>query len=129
MKKIYLYVNSTTQRCPNKIFKTFLIEDFSICHRRQIHECRNGERGHAVSFLGIHKSDVWYRVRRRDVWNEFPNSFSFYGLDSARGVHGWGFHSTNSTHIDIYVDHQRCGMALFENAQNISAQILKGAQA
>ncbi len=27
-KKIYLYVNSTTQRCPNKIFKTFLIEDF-----------------------------------------------------------------------------------------------------
>ena len=26
--KMYLYVNSTTQRCPNKIFKTFLIEDF-----------------------------------------------------------------------------------------------------
>jgi hypothetical protein len=26
--KIYLYVNSTTQRCSNKIFKTFLIEDF-----------------------------------------------------------------------------------------------------
>ncbi len=25
--KMYLYVNSTTQRCPNKIFKTFLIED------------------------------------------------------------------------------------------------------
>jgi hypothetical protein len=24
----YLYVNSTTQRCPNKIIKTFLIEDF-----------------------------------------------------------------------------------------------------
>ncbi len=30
--KIYLYVKSTTQRCPNKIFKTFLIEDFFICH-------------------------------------------------------------------------------------------------
>jgi hypothetical protein len=26
-EKIYLYVNSTTQRCPNKIIKTFLIED------------------------------------------------------------------------------------------------------
>jgi hypothetical protein len=26
--KLYLYVNSTTQRCPNKIIKTFLIEDF-----------------------------------------------------------------------------------------------------
>jgi hypothetical protein len=26
--KIYIYVNSTTQRCPNKIIKNFLIEDF-----------------------------------------------------------------------------------------------------
>jgi hypothetical protein len=25
-EKIYLYVNSTTERCPNKIIKTFLIE-------------------------------------------------------------------------------------------------------
>ncbi len=30
--KIYIYVNSNTQRCPNKITKIFLIEDFSICH-------------------------------------------------------------------------------------------------
>jgi hypothetical protein len=28
MKKIYLYVHSTTQRCLNKIFKTFQIGDF-----------------------------------------------------------------------------------------------------
>ncbi len=27
-KKIYIYVNSTTQSCPNKIIKIFLIEDF-----------------------------------------------------------------------------------------------------
>ncbi len=27
-EKIFLYVNSTTQRCPNKIIKTFLIVDF-----------------------------------------------------------------------------------------------------
>jgi hypothetical protein len=26
--KIYLYVNSTVHRCPNKIIKNFLIEDF-----------------------------------------------------------------------------------------------------
>ncbi len=26
--KIYIYVNSTTQRCPNKIIKVFLLEDF-----------------------------------------------------------------------------------------------------
>ncbi len=35
-EKNYLYVNSTTQRCPtppNKIIKTFLVEDFCICHR------------------------------------------------------------------------------------------------
>ncbi len=31
-EKLHLYVNSTTQRCPNKIIKTVLIEDFSICH-------------------------------------------------------------------------------------------------
>jgi hypothetical protein len=26
--KMYIYVNSTTQRCPNKIIKIFLLEDF-----------------------------------------------------------------------------------------------------
>ncbi len=26
--KVYLWVNSTSQRCPNKIIKTFMIEDF-----------------------------------------------------------------------------------------------------
>jgi hypothetical protein len=29
-KKNYFYVDSTTQRCPNIIFKTFLIEYFSF---------------------------------------------------------------------------------------------------
>jgi len=31
-EKMYLYVNPTTQRCPNNS-KTFLNEDFFICHR------------------------------------------------------------------------------------------------
>jgi hypothetical protein len=35
--KIYLHVNSTIQRCPNKIIKKFLIEDFFICHHCQRH--------------------------------------------------------------------------------------------
>jgi hypothetical protein len=26
--KMHIYVNSTTQRCPNKIIKIFLLEDF-----------------------------------------------------------------------------------------------------
>jgi hypothetical protein len=30
--KIYIYVNSTTQRCSNKIIKNFLIEDFFHLH-------------------------------------------------------------------------------------------------
>jgi hypothetical protein len=28
LKNCYLYVNSTSQRCPNKIIKTFWIQDF-----------------------------------------------------------------------------------------------------
>ena len=35
--KMYIYVNSAIQRCPNKIIKIFLIEDFFICHRCQWH--------------------------------------------------------------------------------------------
>jgi hypothetical protein len=34
--KIYIYVNSTTQRCPNKIISIFLLEGFfhfQVCHR------------------------------------------------------------------------------------------------
>jgi hypothetical protein len=33
--KIYIYGNSTIQRCPNKIIKFFWLKIFSICHRRQ----------------------------------------------------------------------------------------------
>ncbi len=35
--KINIYVNSTTQRCPNKTITIFLIKDFSICRRCQRH--------------------------------------------------------------------------------------------
>ncbi len=35
--KMYICVTSTIQRCPNKIIKSFLIEDFFICHRCQRH--------------------------------------------------------------------------------------------
>ncbi len=38
--KIYIYVNSTTQRYPNKIIKIFLLEGFSICHRWQTLSCK-----------------------------------------------------------------------------------------
>jgi hypothetical protein len=36
-KKIYLYANSTTQRCPKEIMKTFLLKIYSICHGCQQH--------------------------------------------------------------------------------------------
>jgi hypothetical protein len=35
--KMYMCVNSTIQRCPIKIIKKYLIEDFFICHRCQRH--------------------------------------------------------------------------------------------
>jgi hypothetical protein len=35
--KSYKYVNSTTQRCPNKIIKIFRLKIFAICHRCQRH--------------------------------------------------------------------------------------------
>jgi hypothetical protein len=34
---MYIYVNPSTHRCPNKIIKIFLLEGFSICHRCQRH--------------------------------------------------------------------------------------------
>ncbi len=35
--KVYIYVNSTTQRCKNKLLKFFCLKIFSICHRCQRH--------------------------------------------------------------------------------------------
>ncbi len=35
--KIDIYVNSSTQRCPNKIIKIFWLKIFSICHQCQRH--------------------------------------------------------------------------------------------
>jgi hypothetical protein len=35
--KIYIYGNSTIQRCPNKIIKIFCLKIFSICHRCRWH--------------------------------------------------------------------------------------------
>ncbi len=35
--KIYIYVNSTIQSCPNTKIKIFLIEDFFVCHWCQRH--------------------------------------------------------------------------------------------
>ncbi len=36
-EKIYIYVNSTTQSCPDKIIKFFWLKIFSICHLCQRH--------------------------------------------------------------------------------------------
>ncbi len=52
--KIYIYVNSTIQRCSNKIIKIFLIEVFFICHRCQ----RNRRSTLSCEYL-------------RDFWKKF----------------------------------------------------------
>ncbi len=69
--KIYIYVNSTTQRCPNKIIKIFLLEDFfhlppvsltPVVHLeprispRIFEKIRNGRAGHAWGKL-IHEKN------------------------------------------------------------------------
>ncbi len=49
--KLYIYVNSTIQRCSNKIFKIFLIEDFFHFNLelrispRLLEKIRNGPNG------------------------------------------------------------------------------------
>jgi hypothetical protein len=42
--KIYIYVNSTTQRCPNKIIKIFLLEGFFHVANLEL-RIRNGPNG------------------------------------------------------------------------------------
>ncbi len=37
-------------------------------NRSQIHECKNWEGGHAVSFLGIHKSNLVCNVKPKILW-------------------------------------------------------------
>jgi hypothetical protein len=51
LKKKCLYVNSTTQRCQNKILKTFLIEDFFHFHLPPV------SSGSNMIVRGLRKSD------------------------------------------------------------------------
>jgi hypothetical protein len=59
--KIYIYVNSSTQRCPNKIINFFLIEDFSICHK-----IRNGPNG---ILRGLGETDHEKNQESKISWN------------------------------------------------------------
>jgi hypothetical protein len=43
-------------------------------NRSQIHECRTWEQGHAVSFLGMHKSNLWYSVDYFSLINGWVDS-------------------------------------------------------
>jgi hypothetical protein len=57
---MYLYVNSTTQRCPNSLFKIFLIDDFFHLEQRisprLFEKIRNGPN---VVNRGLGKTDSW----------------------------------------------------------------------
>ncbi len=55
---IYIFPGSVSLFCCSQISRQIL----GICtvNSSQIHECRNWEWGHAVSFLGIHQSDFRY---------------------------------------------------------------------
>ncbi len=81
LKKMYLYVNSTPQRCPNKIIKTFLI--FSICYRCQRHrwctliELRKSQRfSKKIEMARMGYSGAWGKVIHGN------NIYDFYGMIS-----------------------------------------------
>jgi hypothetical protein len=74
-----MYVNSTTLRCPNKIFKTFH-EDFSICHRCQQHRWRTLSYKYLNKFsikletAPMRYSGAWGKLIHLCVLAYLPNS-------------------------------------------------------
>ncbi len=79
--KIYIYVKSTTQRCPNKIIKIFLLEDFfhlppvsltPVVHLeprispRIFEKIRNGHNG-ILRCLG--ETDSWKNQKSKISWH------------------------------------------------------------
>ncbi len=57
---IYIFLWSVCLFCCSQICRQTNPGNIKI--RSQIHECRKWEWGRAVSFLGTHKLDFWYRA-------------------------------------------------------------------
>ncbi len=89
------------QRCPNKIIKTFLIEDFSICHRCQGHrwwtwsckylrefskKCRNSPTG-ILRSLG--ETDSWKNLKSKISWHCIWNTDSLPPKSGKKGTVSW----------------------------------------
>ncbi len=67
--KIYIYVNSTTQRCPNKIIKNFLIEGFFHLPPVSLTPVANLElRISPRIFEKIRNRPKWYNQRLGGYW-------------------------------------------------------------
>ncbi len=92
--KIYTYVNSTIQRCPNKIIKIFLIEDFFHLplvsttpvvnlelriSPRIFEKMRNGPNG---ILWGWGETDSWKKTRSKKSRDNFPLLTSKFTLTS-----------------------------------------------
>ncbi len=66
--KVYIYVNSTTQMCPNKIIKIFWLKIFSICHWCHRHRWRILSREYLRKFsnkfvMGVMVySGAWWKL-------------------------------------------------------------------
>ncbi len=104
-QNIYKYINPTTRRCPNKIIRTFLIEDFYICTRVNdtsgapwaanifanfltIRNCTNG----LLRSLGeLIFEKTWSRKKSRDTvplrWYKSIHHYLGSGLNPASGVY------------------------------------------
>ena len=88
--KIYIHVNSTTQRCPNKIITIFLLEGFfhlptvSVSltpvanlelqiSQRIFEKIQNGPNG---IIRGLGETDLWKKTRRKKSCNLVTLSLS-----------------------------------------------------
>ncbi len=56
-------------------------------NRSQIHDCRNWDWGHAVSFLGIHKSGFWYSAGNL-LWTVAAFTNNMHALLDGPGMTG-----------------------------------------
>ena len=91
-KKIYLYANSTTQRCPKEIIKIFQIEDFFYLPPVSLAPVANLELRITPRILekiwndpngiirGLEKTDTWKKTRSKKSRDTVPLSLNILNV-------------------------------------------------
>ncbi len=103
-EKNYLYVNSTLQRCPNKIVKAFLIEDFLYLPPVLLHwwwtliSCeylREFLKKIEMTLRGLGETDLWKNRKSKISWH---SPFKENLLLNLPWILIWGWHSFKTLH-------------------------------